>query len=44
MVFLALGDLAQARAVLRGAPKEAEPTALVACMAIYGDLYWVLED
>jgi serine/threonine-protein kinase len=44
MVFLAQGDLAEARAVLRSALKAAEPTALVAYMAQYLDLYWVLED
>jgi tetratricopeptide (TPR) repeat protein len=44
MVFLAQGDLAQARAVLRDALKAAEPTAVVAYMALYLDLYWVLED
>jgi TolB-like protein/tetratricopeptide (TPR) repeat protein/tRNA A-37 threonylcarbamoyl transferase component Bud32 len=44
MVFLAQGDLPQARAVLRDALKAAEPTAVVAYMALYLDLYWVLED
>ncbi|MEX1246309.1 MAG: protein kinase [Thermoanaerobaculia bacterium] len=42
MVFLGQGDLAGARAVLRAAPVE--PTVLVAYMAIYFDLVWVLDD
>ena len=44
MVSLAQGDLAAARAVLRDAPKEIEPTALVAVMGVYLDLYWVLDN
>jgi tetratricopeptide (TPR) repeat protein len=44
MVYLAQGDLAAARAVLRAAPKEVDPTALVAYMANYDDLYWALDD
>ena len=44
MTFLAEGDLAGARAVLKAAPKEVEPTALVAFMANYGDLVWVLDE
>jgi tetratricopeptide (TPR) repeat protein len=44
MVRLAQGDLAGARAVLRGAPAEVEPTTLVAEVAIYWDLGWVLDD
>jgi TolB-like protein/Flp pilus assembly protein TadD len=43
MVPLAQGDLAGARAVLAGA-KEVEPTALVAFLANYWDLYWVLTE
>lgn len=42
--FLQEGDLAGARAVLAAAPKEVEPTALVAYVAIMGDLDWVLDD
>ncbi|MGH7674590.1 MAG: protein kinase domain-containing protein, partial [Gemmatimonadales bacterium] len=44
MVLLAQGDLAGARAVLRGAPPEVEPTALVAYVALYWDLVWLLDD
>jgi tetratricopeptide (TPR) repeat protein len=44
MVHLAQGDLAGARAVLRAAPKEVDPTALVANVATYWDLFWVLDE
>jgi tetratricopeptide (TPR) repeat protein len=44
MTFLAQGDLAGARAVLHTAPKEVEPTALVAYVGIYWDLVWVLDE
>ncbi len=44
MVFLAQGDLAGARSVLKAAATRVEPTALVAFMATYWDLYWVLND
>jgi serine/threonine-protein kinase len=44
MVSLAQSDLPGARAVLRAAPKEVEPTALVVLMAVYWDLYWTLDD
>ena len=44
MVFLAQGDLDQARAVLRATPKVIEPTALVAQMATIFDLMWVLDE
>jgi Flp pilus assembly protein TadD len=43
-VSLAEGDLAGARAVLKAAPKEVESTALVAYLANYADLVWVLDD
>jgi serine/threonine-protein kinase len=43
MVPLAQGDLAGARAVLRGAPRGVEPAALVAWMGNYWDLGWVLD-
>ncbi len=43
-VHLAQGDLAGARAALRAVPDEVEPTALVAFMATYDDLYWVLDE
>ena len=44
MVPLAQGNLAAARAVLRAAPAEVEPVALVAYVASYWDLVWVLDD
>ena len=44
MTFLGEGDLAGARAVLKAAPKEVEPTALVAYLANYQDLVWVLDE
>jgi len=44
MVFLAQGNLAGARAALRAAPQEVEPTVLVANVAIYWDLVWLLDD
>ena len=43
MVPLAQGDLAGARAVLRSAP-EIEPASLVAYVATYYDLFWVLDE
>ena len=42
MLFLNEADLAGARATLRAAPVE--PTILVAHMATYQDLVWVLDD
>jgi eukaryotic-like serine/threonine-protein kinase len=44
MTFLAEGDLAGARAVLKAAPRQVEPTALVAFLANYFDLVWVLDE
>jgi serine/threonine-protein kinase len=44
MVFLAQGDLPGARAVLQAAGARADPIALVAYVATYWDLYWVLDD
>ena len=44
MTYLADGDLAGARAVLKAAPKEVEPTALVAFIANYADLVWLLDE
>ena len=44
MTFLAEGDLSGARAALKAAPKEVEPTALVAYLANYQDLVWVLDE
>jgi tetratricopeptide (TPR) repeat protein len=44
MTFLGEGDLAGARAVLKAAPRDVEPTALVAFVANYNDLVWVLDE
>jgi len=44
MTFLAQGDLAGARAVLAAAPAEVEPAALVAFVATYQDLVWLLDE
>jgi TolB-like protein/tetratricopeptide (TPR) repeat protein len=44
MTYLGEGDLAGARAVLGAAPKDVEPTALVAYLANYYDLFWVLDQ
>jgi TolB-like protein/Flp pilus assembly protein TadD len=44
MTYLGEGDLAGARAVFKAAPKEVEPTALVAYLAQYWDLVWVLDE
>ena len=44
MTYLGEGNLAGARAVLKAAPKEVEPTALVAYVATYQDLAWVLDE
>jgi eukaryotic-like serine/threonine-protein kinase len=41
--YLAQGDLAGARSVLREASKSVEPTALVAYIANISDLVWVLD-
>jgi serine/threonine protein kinase/tetratricopeptide (TPR) repeat protein len=42
--YLAEGDLTGARAVVKAAPKDVEPTALVAYLANYQDLGWVLDE
>jgi len=44
IVFLGQGDLPGARTVLNAAPKDVEPTALVAYVATYNDLVWVLNE
>jgi TolB-like protein len=44
MVFLAQGDLSGARKVLRDTPQEVDPTVLVAYVASYWDLYWLLDE
>jgi serine/threonine-protein kinase len=44
MIYLAQGDLAGARAVIKAAPGSLAEPALVAYLATYNDLYWVLDD
>ena len=44
MLFLMQGDLPRARAVLRAAPRDVEPAALVAFVATYWDLVWLLDE
>jgi tetratricopeptide (TPR) repeat protein len=43
-VPLAQGNLARAQAVINAAPKEVDPTALVAFVANYTDLMWVRNE
>ncbi len=42
--FLGQGDLAGARAALRSAPRELEPSRLVAHVGWYIGLFWMLDD
>jgi eukaryotic-like serine/threonine-protein kinase len=44
MTFLAVGDLPGARAVLKAASEQVKPTALVAYLANYYDLVWILDE
>ena len=44
MTFLGEGDLAGSRAVLEAASRDVEPTTLVAYLAFYWDLGWVLDE
>ncbi len=44
ITFLGEGDRAGARAVLDAAPKDVEPTALVAYIAAFWDLVWILDE
>jgi TolB-like protein len=44
MTYLQEGDLTGARGTMAAAPKEVEPTALVAYFAYYQDLDWVLNE
>jgi serine/threonine protein kinase/TolB-like protein/Tfp pilus assembly protein PilF len=44
MAYLAQGDFVGAQRVIRSAPAEVEPTALVASFGNYWDLYWALDD
>jgi TolB-like protein/Flp pilus assembly protein TadD len=44
MAYLAQGDFAGAQAVIRSAPAEVEPTALVAAFGNYWDLCWALDN
>jgi TolB-like protein len=43
-ILLAKGDLPGARRVLEAAQRDVEPTTLVAWVATYFDLYWVLNE
>jgi serine/threonine-protein kinase len=44
MVSLAQGDLVGAQAVVGAVPREVDPGALVAYLAYYWDLFWILDD
>jgi tetratricopeptide (TPR) repeat protein len=44
LVALGRGDLGSARTAVRGAADRIDATALVAFLATYQDLYWVLDD
>jgi TolB-like protein/Flp pilus assembly protein TadD len=44
MVALARGDLPAGRTVLRAVPREVDPAALVAYVATFYDLVWMLDD
>jgi tetratricopeptide (TPR) repeat protein len=44
MVYLAQGNLQDARAAIRAAPPEVQPTDLVATIGNYWDLPWALEE
>jgi tetratricopeptide (TPR) repeat protein len=44
MIWLAQGDLARAREVIRNIPAEVEPTTVVSDFATYWDLFWVLDE
>jgi serine/threonine-protein kinase len=44
MIALAQGDLAGARAVLTAVPEEMDSGALLAHIAVYADLFWVLDE
>jgi TolB-like protein/tetratricopeptide (TPR) repeat protein len=44
MMFLAEGDIPGARASLKATAGQVEPTALVAYMANFNDLVWVLDE
>jgi len=44
MTFLQQGDLAGARRAIAGVPRDIDQAALVAYLATYNDLFWVLSD
>jgi tetratricopeptide (TPR) repeat protein len=44
MAALAQGDLAGAQAIIKAAPQDLDPTTLVATVATFWDLYWVLDQ
>jgi DNA-binding SARP family transcriptional activator/TolB-like protein len=44
LVALGRGDLAAAQAVIKAAGRRIDPTTVLAFVATYEDLYWVLDD
>ena len=44
MMYLAQGDLEHAREFVRQTPEDTDPTVLVAYIATYWDLYWLLDE
>jgi TolB-like protein len=44
ILSIAQGDLEGARSVLKAAPREVDPKALVAYMAMYNNLTWVMDE
>jgi serine/threonine-protein kinase len=44
MIYVAQGDLAKAKEVIRRAAATTDPTLLVYFVATYWDLYWLLDD
>src|SRR5262249_36844749 len=44
MTFIVEGDLTAARAAIKAAARDVEPTAVVAYFANYWDLVWVLDE
>ncbi len=44
LIFLSQGDLAGAKSWVQRGSKDIEPTALVAHVATYSDLYWTLSE
>ncbi|MGH7498323.1 MAG: tetratricopeptide repeat protein, partial [Gemmatimonadales bacterium] len=44
MMYLAQGDIDRARQFVRQMPEDTDPTTLVAYIATYWDLYWLLDE